>query len=206
MSNATPDIGGVYFDWGGVLAEEGFREGLKAMARAQGLDPEAFFRTAVDVIWKTGYVTGGCAEDVFWNGLRRATGLTGADADLRREILSRFVPRPWMFDLVERLRGAGLALGILSDQTNWLDELDAEHDVFRHFDVVLNSYHAGHTKNEAAFFDMAVERMGVPAGSVLFIDDNEGNVAVGRERGLNCILYADRRGFQAAFAKFLPSI
>ncbi len=196
----------MYFDWGGVLAEEGFREGLKAMARAAGLDPEAFFQSAVKVIWDTGYVTGRCAEGVFWNGLRAATGITGTDADLRLEILSRFTPRPWMFDLVDRLRGAGMGLGILSDQTNWLDELDAEHRVFHRFDAVLNSFHAGHTKNEAAFFDMAVERMGVPAGETLFVDDNEGNVAVGRQSGLNCILYTGRQAFEDAFAKFLPSI
>ena len=33
----------VIFDFGGVLAEEGFREGLLAIARENGLDPDAFF-------------------------------------------------------------------------------------------------------------------------------------------------------------------
>jgi len=206
MSSTTPEIRGVYFDWGGVLAEEGFREGLKAIGSRGGLEPEAFFQAAVDVIWNTGYVTGGCAEATWWEAVRTATGIAGTDAALRHEILSRFIPRPWMFDLVERLRAAGLRLGILSDQTNWLDELDAELRVFRHFDVVLNSFHEGHTKSEAAFFDMAVERMGVPAGATLFVDDNQGNVDVGRSRGLNCILYTGRRAFEDAFAKFLPRI
>lgn len=200
------DIRGVYFDWGGVLAEEGFHQGMHAMAEKQGLDSEAFFSTAIDVVWDIGFVTGGCDEAAFWNALRAATGIKGADAELRREILSRFVPRPWMFDLLERLRAANVPIGILSDQTNWLDELDAEHDVFSRFDVVLNSFHEGHTKSELAFFDMAVERMGVPAGNLLFVDDNQGNVDRGRKQGLNCILYTGRRAFEDAFAKFLPRI
>ncbi len=199
-------IRAVLFDWGGVLAEEGFREGLKAIARQAGLDPEAFFDTAVKVIWDTGYVVGRADEAEFWHALRAMTGLERDDADLRAEILDRFVPRPWMFDIVDSLRTGGVPLGILSDQTNWLDELDARYDVFRRFDVVLNSFHAGRTKNEAAFFDMALQRLGTPAGATLFVDDNENNVAVGRGRGLHCILYAEKDAFLSEFAKFLPRI
>ncbi len=33
-------IKAVLFDFGGVLAEEGFREGLKSIGRKNGLDPE----------------------------------------------------------------------------------------------------------------------------------------------------------------------
>jgi putative hydrolase of the HAD superfamily len=36
-------IKAVLFDFGGVLAEEGFREGLKAIGVKNGLDPDDFF-------------------------------------------------------------------------------------------------------------------------------------------------------------------
>jgi hypothetical protein len=37
-------IKAVVFDFGGVVAEEGFREGLKAIGRKNGLDPRVFSR------------------------------------------------------------------------------------------------------------------------------------------------------------------
>ena len=48
----------VFFDFGGVLAEEGFREGLLAIARHHGLDPQEFLKTAVDLTFNQGFVTG----------------------------------------------------------------------------------------------------------------------------------------------------
>src|SRR5512147_1080947 len=81
----------VIFDFGGVLAEEGFREGLLAIARKYGLDPEAFFVDVDSLIENTGYLTGTADETSFWNAVRAATGIDGDDGALRREILSRFI-------------------------------------------------------------------------------------------------------------------
>lgn len=51
-------IRAVLFDFGGVLATEGFREGLAAVARSQGLDPDEFFRIAREAVYESGYITG----------------------------------------------------------------------------------------------------------------------------------------------------
>ena len=39
-SNGKIDV--VLFDFGGVIAEEGFRKGLKVIAKANGLDEKGF--------------------------------------------------------------------------------------------------------------------------------------------------------------------
>jgi len=57
-------IKAVIFDFGGVLAEEGFREGLKVIATKNRLVPDEFFKAAEDVIHETGYVTGKADEGV----------------------------------------------------------------------------------------------------------------------------------------------
>jgi putative hydrolase of the HAD superfamily len=65
MKNTSKEkigIGVVLFDFGGVLYDEGFKNGLKAIARANGLDDEAFVRTANDVIHACGYVVGKATE------------------------------------------------------------------------------------------------------------------------------------------------
>ena len=114
----------VLFDFGGVLAEEGFRNGLIAIALSNGLNPEKFWQQAYSLTFTGGYVTGKIDEVAFWQTLRKQTGIKGSDADLRTEILSRFELRAWMIDLVKKLRETDIRCAILSDQTNWLDELN----------------------------------------------------------------------------------
>ena len=114
----------VLFDFGGVLAEEGFRNGLTAIAGDNGLDPESFTRRAFELIFATGYVIGRATERAYWEALRQETGIGGTDEALRSIILDRFILRPGMIAVVERLSRNGVRTAILSDQSNWLDELD----------------------------------------------------------------------------------
>lgn len=185
-------IHGVLFDFGGVLAEEGFREGLMTIARANGLDPVEFFRTAAHEAYYGGYVVGRAAEEDFWEALRRTTGIIGSDEEFRREILDRFVLRPWVLDLVRRVRRLVRIVAILSDQTNWLDELDARYHFFKEFYYVFNSYHLGASKMDAKTFSDVASEIGCDPWEILFIDDNEGHIERARSRGLHAVLFVDQ--------------
>jgi len=94
----------ILFDYGGVLAEEGFTLGLAAIAAKNSLDPAAFFHTAAETIYACGYVTGKSTEQAYWQLLRSQTGITGEDQALTETILSRFILRPRMLDAVRALR------------------------------------------------------------------------------------------------------
>jgi putative hydrolase of the HAD superfamily len=192
VAKKTDKIEAVLFDFGGVIAEEGFREGLRAIARSNGLDPNHFYHTATRVAYETGYVIGAAEERTFWDSLREKTGISGSDNDLRHEILSRFIMRPWMIQIVRSVRGRVPNVSILSDQTNWLDELNDQHDFFKEFDQVFNSYHVGKGKNDPSLFSDITRTLGVQPESVIFIDDNEGHVERARAQGLKTILFRDR--------------
>src|SRR5450756_2758808 len=133
-------IKAVLFDFGGVIAGEGFFKGLQAIGRESGLDPDEFFRTVDALIYETGYLIGNADEAFFWNTVRKRTGLRRTDAELRDEIVKRFSPRPEMISSADLLRSKGFIVAMLSDQTNWLDEIDQETGLFRHFDRIFNSY------------------------------------------------------------------
>ncbi len=119
-------IRAILFDFGGVIAEEGFYKGLIAIGEKNGLDPEAFFTTVDALIYETGYLIGKADEALFWNAVRGKTGIGGSDAELRKEILKRFALRPEMIAAVDHLRSRGLMVAMLSDQTNWLEEIDRQ--------------------------------------------------------------------------------
>ena len=198
------DMDVLLLDFGGVVAEEGFREGLEAIGRLNGRDPHGTARAGFDLVHRTGYVVGRVDEAAFWDVMRRRVGVRGSDEALRGEILRRFRIRAWVLDLADRLREAGLCLGILSDQTQWLDELDETHGFFRHFHHVFNSFHTGLTKRDPAAFDDAVRRLGVDPGRVLFVDDHSGNVERASARGLQTLLYTDRESFVRALSEHCP--
>ncbi len=190
-----PGILAVMFDFGGVLAEEGFREGLMAIARSRGLVPERFFMEAAEIAYDTGYVTGNADEQTFWDTLRQRTGIQGPDQELRREVLDRFVLRPRVLETVRTLRSAGFITAILSDQTDWLDELDRTHDFFRYFDRVFNSFHLGKGKRDPSIFVEVAQALGVSPSRTLFIDDNRGNIQRAASMGTQTILYVDAGSF-----------
>ncbi len=177
------------FDFGGVLAEEGFRTGLETLARRQGLDPQAVYRAAPGAIYDSGYVVGRGTEDDFWRLLRQRTGLQGEAEVMRQAIATRFVLRPRMLAIARALRRQGYITGILSDQTDWLDRLDAELRFFQYFDRIYNSYHLGKGKHDPSVFDDVISDLGLTPEQVVFADDDPGNIERARSRGLRALLF-----------------
>jgi putative hydrolase of the HAD superfamily len=177
----------VLFDFGGVLAEEGFRVGLRAIALRQGLDPALVHRTGMEAVYDTGYVLGRGSEAEFWAAMRQRTGIRGEDAELSAEILDRFVLRPRMLAAVRALREQGFVVAILSDQTDWLERLDARYDFFREFARVFNSYRLGKGKLDPGVFTEVAALLGVQPAETLFVDDLAGNVARAAGRGLRTL-------------------
>lgn len=190
-------IKAVLLDFGGVIAEEGFREGLRTIAMGNGLDPQAVINIGFAVVFELGFVTGQGTEEEFWKIMRAKAKIQGRDEDLREIILSRFIPRPWMLDLVRRFRAQGITTAILSDQVHWLDELDRRHHFFGLFDRVFNSYYLGISKKDPAIFHLALDALNVSPQSALFVDDNAGNVTRAREVGLIALLFETRERFLA---------
>lgn len=192
----------IFFDFGGVLASEGFREGLNAIADGQGKERDTFFETALTLIHGMGYVTGETDEDSWWRALKFETGIQGTHEALRKEILSRFIIRGWMFDVVSKLKLHGVRLAILSDQTNWLDELNARHKFFPYFDYVINSFHYGRSKMDPDTFLEACRTVDVLPDRALHIDDTESHTWRAKDKGLKAIHYVDRESFMRHLRSF----
>ena len=182
-------IRAVVFDFGGVLVEEGFREGLYDLARQQGLDPHVVYQAASDAIYESDYITGQGTAEEFWRILQSKTGIAGDLNSLFLAMASRFAVRPRMFAIVRALHRGGYITAILSDQTEWLDRLDAELHFFQDFDKVYNSFHLGKGKRDPATFDEVVFDLGLAPQEVLLVDDDPCNVERARSQGLQALLF-----------------
>ena len=194
----------VLFDFGGVLAEEGFRNGLIALATEQGLDVSTIPGEGMQAVYDSGFVLGtGTAAD-FWALLRGRTGLSGTDAELTSRILDGFILRPRMIQRVRQLNERGYVTGILSDQTHWLDRLDERDHFYRLFDHIYISYRLGKGKRDPTLFTDVARDLNTPPAAILFVDDDAGNVGRARAAGLQVLQYVDEARFAAALDYALP--
>lgn len=194
-------IRAVLFDFGGVLAEEGFHNGLRALAKQQGLDAAVMSEQGMRAVYDSGFVLGHGTQADFWALLRERTGLAGEDAALSQCILEGFIIRPWMIELVQALRRQGFITAILSDQTHWLDELDKRYHFFQAFDRVYNSYYLGKGKRDPSLFGDIARELDLPPAALLLVDDNAANVRRARDAGLQTIQFIDRPGLLAALQR-----
>jgi putative hydrolase of the HAD superfamily len=198
-----PVITAILFDFGGVLAEEGFRNGLVALASEQALDVNDFPRQGMRAVYDSRFVLGQGTEADFWDLLRQRSGLVGADEELKARIMSGFVVRQSMIELVQQLREQGYVTGILSDQTHWLDELDARYHFSHVFDRVYNSYYLGKGKRDNSLFSDIAADLKLDPAAILFVDDDEGNVARAEEMGFRVIHFVSQEGFELTLERML---
>ena len=184
------EIRAAYFDLGGVYYTEGFREGLFTIARKYNVDEEEFYRSAADTVFSNGYVRGEALETEFWEQLAESAGTEANLFPERETILSAFKALPGMPELVARIRDQ-VHVGLLTDQCNWLYELDERDELFIAFDTVVNSYEEGFTKRDMEIFRIACQRFGLVPEEVVFFDDNSGNVNRANEFGMRAFLFED---------------
>lgn len=181
----------VFFDFGGVLAEEGWVNGLTDIAHHHGFYPPMFFDDACDVLWSTGYMYGKAVEETFWLKFSERYDFRMTVDEMRKVIFTRFNMRPDVLNLVKEVRGAGFRTAILSDQTNWLDEFNHRYGFYELFDRVYNSYNLGIGKKDSRIFPQVCADMGIDTEEALFVDDNEGHIGRAKECGLSVVHFIE---------------
>jgi putative hydrolase of the HAD superfamily len=94
----------------------------------------------------------------------------------------------------ERLRGAGLRLGLVSNTSRDLDEIVAAFALVEHVEVVVASVEIGLAKPSPAIFGAALERAGVAAPDAVMVGDSvEDDVKGALACGMGAVLL-DRSG------------
>ena len=200
-----PVISAILFDFGGVLAEEGFRNGLITLAGEQELDVNNIPMQGMRAVYDSGFVLGQGTEADFWALLRKRSGLVGEDEELKARIMNGFVVRQSMIDLVQQLRAEGYVTGILSDQTHWLDELDEHYHFSRVFDCIYNSYYLGKGKQDSSLFLDIAKDLKLDPAAILFIDDDEGNVSRAEKMGFKVIHFVSQERFNLTLERMLSN-
>lgn len=189
MDEVRPAPRGLLVDWGGVLTTDVFVS-FEHFCRNEGLDltivrdtfrsdPEG--RRALFAL-ETGELT----EPEFEERLARLLGLREDRAPgMIDRLFGGMKADLVMFDALRVARRKGVRTGLLSN--SWgVDRYDRSHFP-ELFDAVVISGEEGIRKPDAAIYDLAVERMELPAAQIVFVDDLPGNLKPARDLGMTTV-------------------
>jgi putative hydrolase of the HAD superfamily len=188
---------GLIVDWGGVLTMP-IHSAIRGWLSASGVDHDhygAVVRRWVEPL--PGEVSpvhrlerGEIAVEEFEQLFSAALALEGSMVEARGLLGAMFadlaIYEDSMTSLVTRAHASGVRTGLLSN--SWGNEYDRS-DWHEMFDAVVISGEVGMRKPERAIFELALDRIGLPAGECVFIDDMPDNVAAATEAGLVGIVH-----------------
>jgi putative hydrolase of the HAD superfamily len=202
----------VVFDYGGVLSLPLDPESLRTLAAWCGLPAD---RMEVEIRReRLAYDAADIALETYWS---RILGLAGraADAGLL-ERLNREDLRAWsrindrVLGWSRALRAEGFRTAILSNMPQPLLDLMNEDPSFawlREFEVRVFSCEVRMVKPGPGIFRVLLDRLREPAGSCVFLDDVEHNVAGALDVGLRALHFRSADEASAALRSFgLPAL
>lgn len=177
---------GLLFDWGGVLTTNLFA-GFAEFCKEEGIEPELIRETFLanpegqQALFD--FETGKLDEPEFERRLAALLGLPAERAEgFNDRIFDRIGEDRPMIEALRNARGHGLRTGLLSN--SWGTHRYPRHLFGELFDAVVISGEEGIRKPETRIYELAIERMELPAPEIVFVDDLDHNLEPARELGL----------------------
>jgi putative hydrolase of the HAD superfamily len=101
-------------------------------------------------------------------------------------------PNQPMIELMQELQASGLRMAMLTNNVReWEPVWRPMLPVDEIFETVVDSGFVGARKPEARIYEMTLERLGLPAGACLFVDDLEPNIEGARKAGMQTVHFRD---------------
>jgi epoxide hydrolase-like predicted phosphatase len=181
-----PQPRGLLLDWGGVLTSDVFA-GFQIFCQDEGLDPlrvrDLF---AADPGGRQALVeleTGVISEPEFEIRLAAMLELSPERTPgLVDRVFGAIVAEEEIFEAIRIARASGIRTGLLSN--SWGVERYPHDQLPELFDAVVISGQEGVRKPDEAIYEIAIERLALPAEEIVFVDDLRGNLKPARALGM----------------------
>lgn len=189
-------LSGLLLDFGLVILKSPF-ELLHVFERSKGLPPATLdwrgpFDPTADPLWAQ-LEAGELAEREYWRIRAEealcAAGETGGVREFMTATLAgpeEQIIRPEARTLLADASAAGIRTGILSNELRLFhgEEWMARMSVLAAVDVVVDASDTGILKPDPRAYRLALDRLGLPAHAVVFVDDQLPNVEGAHRVGL----------------------
>jgi putative hydrolase of the HAD superfamily len=181
---------GLLVDFGGVLTTNVF-ESFRAFCVAEGLDPNTIkdkFRSDERALALLRQLEKGeLTAQEFSPRFAAVVGVSDAEGLVER-LFAGIGPDEAMLAAVRAARAAGVRTGLISN--SWGDGIAYDPALMEElFDGVVISGDVGLHKPQPEIFELGAERIGVPAGECVFVDDLKENIAGAEAVGMTGVLH-----------------
>lgn len=188
----TVPIEVLLLDVGGVLIPPADPSLLRSLEARLSLAPGGVERLLYECHPWYALSTGELVEPAYWRAIAAAAGQEPAE-------LAQLLRPLWDRDsldeaVIEVIRGIPARRAILSNATMGLEEWLRARSLDHLFDPVINSARIGLRKPDPRCFQRAVEILGVPPDTILFVDDKERNTRVAEQVGIPSVRFVDAPG------------
>jgi epoxide hydrolase-like predicted phosphatase len=168
-----PEIKAILFDWGGVLIEDpapDFLNEFSLLLDVPKVDLQLVF-TEYHLRFQTGLVK----EVDIWKDLCNRLGVEvppSQSGSLWKDVVRKvFKNKTENWDLVKSLRHQGFKTGLLSNTEVPTREFFFEQGYDQYFDALVFSCDEGRVKPDPLIYQLALDRLDLPAVETVFIDD-----------------------------------
>jgi putative hydrolase of the HAD superfamily len=195
------EIEAIVCDFGGVLTTPLFAA-FAAFQDDSGITPEQLGRAMRAGLEEGEEIPlfklerGEISEDDFIDrlsdGLEPILGHRPHMHHFRQRFWGALEPNAEMIALMRELRANGLKMTMLTNNVReWEPIWRAMLPVDEIFEEIVDSAFVGCRKPEARIYELTLERIGMPAGACLFIDDLQPNIEGAEAAGMNAVHFRD---------------
>lgn len=176
----------VFFDWGGVIADDPGDDFLEKMLIECGATEAQ--RREIFTTYMKDFMAGKISESEYWNILKDTFALP-IDESFSARIMDwvGLKANPEVLKHVAQLKSRGYKVAILSNVIEPSYNAIQKAGFYDLFDEVIGSCKEGFIKPQKEIYDIALERTGAKAEESIFIDDKEKCLAPAREMGFTTI-------------------
>lgn len=177
----------VFFDWGGVVANDPGDDFLGQLLKNVGATDEQL--AAIFETYMKRFMRGQITESEYWQEVKSKFDLSIPDT-ISDEFMkwNGLVANQDILDLVDELRGNGLKVAILSNVIEPTYNVLAKAGYYDLFDEVIASCKVGYAKPEREIYLLSLDQLNTKPESSLFIDDKQRNLDPASEMGFSVVL------------------
>lgn len=192
----------IVFDFGGVMTNEPDRDAVvRFLCTSFHLSTEDFERVNQE---KRRAIKSGKTDAEFWLQYAKDKNINLSNdwpKKFNAVMKDAVGVNPNMYALVDQLKEKGIPVALLSNIDDRLARLIRDVGLYEPFDPCLLSCEIGLEKPDPKVYEILLQRMGLPAQEIVFIDDKPENIETAKKLDFDAILFTSQEKLQKELAK-----
>lgn len=189
----------IAFDFGGVIYNYNHSVLMKDVAKELKQPIEA-----VTSAWKVKineYELGQASEDEFWDAFLKNLKISHNKKILHQIVMNHFQPIVESLKILKSLKGK-VILGLISNQTSWLSDLEKKYQFKKFFDILVVSNEVSLQKPNKEIFNLFIKKVRVKPNEIIFIDDSLNYKEATESVGINFIHFKTPKDLKSEIKRY----